>query len=221
MTSHSDSGTLVLHGLRLKGFAGAEAVAEAVGIEDADAKPELDHLVAHGLASYREGRLSGFTLTPAGREEHARRLEAQLEDTGTRPVIRGAYERFLEINADLLDICTAWQLRDVGGEQVINDHTDAAHDQAVIGRLAELDAKVQPICADLGAALDRFAGYGPRLADALAKVRAGAVDWFTKPMIASYHTVWFELHEDLLATLGIERSSETQPDAESQPERQH
>jgi hypothetical protein len=27
-------------------------------------------------------------------------------------------------------------------------------------------------------------------------------------MIASYHTVWFELHEDLLATLGIERSSE-------------
>jgi hypothetical protein len=27
-------------------------------------------------------------------------------------------------------------------------------------------------------------------------------------MIASYHTVWFELHEDLLCTLGIERSSE-------------
>ena len=27
-------------------------------------------------------------------------------------------------------------------------------------------------------------------------------------MIDSYHTVWFELHEDLLATLGIERSSE-------------
>ena len=24
-------------------------------------------------------------------------------------------------------------------------------------------------------------------------------------MIDSYHTVWFELHEDLLATLGIER----------------
>ena len=30
----------------------------------------------------------------------------------------------------------------------------------------------------------------------------------TKPMIDSYHSVWFELHEDLLATLGIERGSE-------------
>jgi hypothetical protein len=27
-------------------------------------------------------------------------------------------------------------------------------------------------------------------------------------MIDSYHTVWFQLHEDLLNTLGIERSKE-------------
>jgi len=26
--------------------------------------------------------------------------------------------------------------------------------------------------------------------------------------MSSYHTVWFELHEDLLATLGIDRASE-------------
>jgi hypothetical protein len=78
----------------------------------------------------------------------------------------------------------------------------------VVGRLADLDSKVQPICADLGAALDRFGRYGARLADALERVRGGDHDWFTKPMIASYHTVWFELHEDLLATLGIERSQE-------------
>ena len=125
-----------------------------------------------------------------------------------RPAIQAAYERFLDINADLLAICTAWQLRDVGGEQVINDHTEAAHDAAVIDQLVELDAKVQPICTDLGAELDRFGSYGRRLGQALTNVRAGDVDWFTKPMIASYHTVWFELHEDLLATLGIERSSE-------------
>ncbi len=27
-------------------------------------------------------------------------------------------------------------------------------------------------------------------------------------MIPSYHTVWFEMHEDLLCTLGIERGAE-------------
>ena len=37
---------------------------------------------------------------------------------------------------------------------------------------------------------------------------AGDGDWFTKPTIDSYHTVWFELHENLLSTLGIERGHE-------------
>jgi hypothetical protein len=208
MSTPSDPRFLVLHGLRLKGFGDCGAVAEAAGVAEADAKPELDALVADGLAAYREGRLSGFTLTPAGRSEHARQVAEELAASGQHDVVRGAYERFLGINGDLLGICTAWQLRDVDGESVINDHADAEHDTEVIGRLAELDAKVQPICAELGVALDRFAGYGERLGSALARVQDGDPDWFTKPMIASYHTVWFELHEDLLVTLGIERSSE-------------
>ncbi|HJR25793.1 MAG TPA: hypothetical protein VJ804_09980 [Acidimicrobiales bacterium] len=208
MATSSDLRTIVLHGLRLKGFADAAAVAEAVGLEEADAKPQLDQLVGDGLATYRDGRLSGFALTPAGREEHARLLTTELDASGQRGAVQAAYERFLGINQDLLTICTAWQLREVGGESVVNDHADAAYDDAVVARLAELHSAVAPICADLASALDRFAGYGPRLADALARVRAGDTDWFTKPMIPSYHTVWFELHEDLLATLGIERSSE-------------
>ena len=60
--------------------------------------------------------------------------------------------------------------------------------------------------------LPRFARYAPRLTNAVDRVRAGEVDWFTKPVLDSYHTVWFELHEDLLATLGIERGEE--PDGE-------
>ena len=54
----------------------------------------------------------------------------------------------------------------------------------------------------------RLGGYGPRLSSALAKVQGGDGEWFTKPTIDSYHTVWFELHENLLATLGIERGAE-------------
>ncbi|MDP9020051.1 MAG: MarR family transcriptional regulator, partial [Actinomycetota bacterium] len=43
---------------------------------------------------------------------------------------------------------------------------------------------------------------------ALRRVVAGEGDWLTRPLIDSYHTVWFELHQDLLDTLGIERGSE-------------
>jgi len=68
--------------------------------------------------------------------------------------------------------------------------------------------RVRPVTADLREVLERFGRYGERLRNALEKVVAGEREWFTKPVIDSYHTVWFELHEDLLATLGIERASE-------------
>ena len=80
----------------------------------------------------------------------------------------------------------------------------------MIERLGALHAEVEPICADLTASLDRFGGYGARLLGcARSRSQAGDGDWFTKPMIPSYHTVWFEMHEDLLSTLGIERGSES------------
>ncbi len=211
MSPSSDPRTLVMHGLRLKGFAEAAAVAEAVDLAEADAKPMLDQLVADGMATYRTGRLSGFALTKVGRQTHADLLSAELEETGTRTAVQEAYGRFLGLNTDLLTICTAWQLREMDEQSVVNDHTDGVYDAGVIDRLADLHAGIEPICDDLGKILDRLAGYGPRLSRALRKVRAGDADWFTKPMIPSYHTVWFEMHEDLLCTLGIERGSEEAP----------
>jgi hypothetical protein len=208
MSSSSDPRTLVMHGLRLKGFAEAGGVAEAVGMTEADAKPMLDQLVVEGFATYRDGKLSGFSLSKPGREEHGRLLAAELAGAGARSMIDAAYRQFLLLNTRLLSVCTEWQLRDVDGESTVNDHSDGVYDASVIEKLADLHAEVEPICNDLGAALDRFGGYGPRLEHALQKVRTGDTDWFTKPMIASYHTVWFEMHEDLLCTLGIERGAE-------------
>ena len=208
MSTPSDPRTLVMHGLRLKGFAEAAGLAEAVGVSEAEAKPMLDQLVAESLATYRNGRISGFALNPAGRADHLSRLAAELDAGGLRVAVRAAYQRFLGLNTELLTVCTVWQLREVNGESTPNDHTDGVYDAEVIEQLARLHAHVEPIGADLAILLDRFAGYGARLSFALARVRAGDLDFFTKPMIASYHTVWFELHEDLLATLGIERGSE-------------
>ncbi|MEO7429425.1 MAG: MarR family transcriptional regulator [Acidimicrobiales bacterium] len=208
MTAPSDPRMLVMHGLRLKGFAGPAAVAETVAVPEAEAKVLLDQLVAQELVTYRDGRLSGFTLTPPGRAEHARLLSAELDTHGVRDAIKAAYAKFLGLNSGLLEVCTSWQLREVDGDSTMNDHSDPGYDAGVVDQLAELHGRVHPICEELGAALARYGHYGPRLVTAIDRVRAGEIDWFTKPMIASYHTVWFELHEDLLATLGIERGSE-------------
>jgi hypothetical protein len=199
---------LALHGLRLKGFAEAEALAWVFGLEPDVVAKELDALGEEGLAVRREGRLSGWSLTPAGRALHSVDVAAELEASGARTMVEGAYRRFLEVNRDMLAVCTAWQLRERDGVQHVNDHTDEAYDADVIGRLVGIHDRVRPVTVELREALDRFRRYGERLRNALEKVVGGEPEWFTKPVIDSYHTVWFELHEDLLATLGIERASE-------------
>ena len=146
-------------------------------------------------------------ISPAGKEEQVRLAEADLAGSGARPVLQGSYDRFLVLNSDLLAVCTAWQVRDLD-RNILNDHSDRDYDAGVIKRLADVHLGVTPITGALSAALDRYHHYQPRLQLALDKVKKGSHEWFAKPILDSYHTVWMELHEDLLSTLRIERASE-------------
>jgi hypothetical protein len=208
MGRRSDPELLVLHGLRLKGVAEAPVVAEAVGLAPAAVEARLADLAARGLATHRDGLLAGWALTPTGRAEHERLLAAEADARGLRPAIEDAYRGFRALNPRVLDACSRWQVRTRGGRPVVNDHADPAYDRAVIGDLAALHERATPVCDRLGATLERYRPYGPRLGHAVERVRAGDTDYFTKPVLPSYHTVWFELHEDLLATLGLDRTSE-------------
>ena len=200
----SDPGFLVLHALRLKGFADTGIVAAITDLDDAEANKHLEAAQADRLVTRRDGRISGWALTSEGRTKHAELIKGELDAAGVRDVVQNGYRRFLEFNGELLAVCTDWQLKD----GALNDHTDDDYDRSVIQRLEAVDDKVQPVTDELGHALERFSDYGSRFSAALGKVKNGERDWFAKPMIDSYHTIWFELHEDLLATLGIERSKE-------------
>ena len=202
---------LALHALRLRGIAEADQVA-AYAHADADAvRAELAELEALDLVSYRRGRFAGYALTPEGRVVGQRLLAEELDRHGLRPRVESAYEEFRGLNRQLLSVCTQWQLRTVGDRTDSNDHSDPDHDRAVIDALVSLDGHAQPVLASLIEVLDRFAGHQGRLRYALDRVVAGDHDWFTKPMFPSYHSCWFELHEDLLATLGRERNHEGSP----------
>jgi|SRR5581483_4063923 len=205
MTCPSEPRLLVLHGLRLKGFGLAEDIASIVDVAVDEVAAHLEAFQADELVRYREGRLTGYALTAAGREEQERLLAAELAAIGCRDAVYGAYQRFLSLNPELLQICTAWQMKD---EATLNQHDDPDYDAAVVAQLGELHGKLEPVLGDLEGALARFHRYRPRLQHAIERVESGEHDWVAKPMIDSYHTVWFQLHEDLLNTLGIERSKE-------------
>jgi len=204
----ADPQLLVVTCVRLKGFADADAIAAASGLPASEVGRVLEDLQVRDLARHREGRVSGWTLTPAGRNLHAELVAAELDAAGCAAAVEDAYQAFLGLNPRLLVTASAWQLRQENGQAVVNDHTDATHDRQVLADLQALHDDAHPLAERLGGLLERYGRYGDRLGAAVRRVLAGELEWFTKPLIDSYHTVWFELHEDLLSTLGKERASE-------------
>jgi hypothetical protein len=115
-----------------------------------------------------------------------------------------AYEAFGSMNREVIQVCTDWQVRPGGAP---NDHTDAAYDWSVIDRLETLDDRAGPLLRRLARADARFGEYRGRLRAARQRIVDGERDWLTSPRVDSYHTVWMELHEELLTALGLERTS--------------
>lgn len=196
---------LVLHTLRCIGFAALLRVAEATALSEADAESELIDLAVAGLVTRVPGEFGGWGLTDVGRAADAERIAAELDAAHARAAVTSAFNDFSGLNLELLDLCTAWQMRTVDGVSTPNDHSDADYDARVLEQFTEFDTRADPVCTELATALPRFERYRSRLTDALTRVKAGSLDYLTDNL-DSYHTVWFQLHEDLLATLGIPRN---------------
>jgi hypothetical protein len=205
MSTAAEAQFLVLHGVRLKGTAQLEGLAELIGAAPAEVADSLATMAAAGLVRHYDGALNGWVTTPAGRAAQERWLAGELDEVGGRAAVDGVYRRFGSLNRRLLAAVTDWQLRD----GALNRHDDPVWDAGVVARLAGIDAEAQAPLGDLEAVLDRFGWHRPRLSTALARVRSGEGDWVDRPGIDSYHTVWFQLHEDLLNTLGRQRSDES------------
>lgn len=200
----SDPQLILLHALRLRGLARDESLAAILGEQDGPVAQRYAPLIEAGLVKQLTGRMNGFMLTRDGRARHGELLEADKAAGALTEVLHPPYQEFLEVNQPFIDLCSSWQVRSDDGQP--NDHTDEAYDAKVIGELGSIHEVGAKVGKDLAGVAQRYASYGPRLETAIGRVRAGDREWFTKPVIDSYHTVWFELHEDLLVSQGIERA---------------
>ena len=193
----------VLHALRCVGSTDVGRVAAFTGIQESEVESELIDLAVAGLVTHHKG-FGGWQLTEAGKAADAEHTRAELDAAGVEHELKEAFEEFLVLNPELLDLCTAWQMRQVDGAMTVNDHRDAAYDDRVLTLFADLYERAVVVIGELAAALPRFGRYQSRLGTALARAQAGEREYLADT-IASFHTVWAELHEDLLATLGIQR----------------
>ena len=169
-------------------------------------EPLIDGLVAEDLA---ETSADAFRLTSEGRLRALDVFAADRERAGGEEACVAALDRFILLDGRMKDLVTAWQIRDVAN-QVFNDHTDAAYDASILEQLGVIHGGVVELLTPLGhqALAD---GLLPRTAGACPGRRPGRrprSSW-RRRRVDSYHTVWFELHEDLIRLSGRLRSDET------------
>lgn len=209
MSSDSPHDLLALHGVRITGFADTPRIAQRFDLDVAATEESLRDAEAYGWTTHASfDDTAGCSLTERGRTENERRLAAELAAVGGADEVRDVYRDFGPWNAVVLRACTDWQVRPTPGDRLVsNDHTDPGWDAGVLRDLTAVDRALGPLVARLGEMLTRFRGYDTRFATALARAEAGDPAWIDRTDVDSCHRVWFELHEDLIATLGITRAS--------------
>jgi len=186
----------VLQAVRLKGRVSRDDLSATLGEDRFDV---IDRLVGSGLL------LDGSTLrlSPEGRG----RLEGLLADERSHvdtAAVLAAYGEFRSVNAEFKALVTDWQLKD--GQP--NTHEDAGYDAAVLARLDDVHQRVTPAIAAVAIQLPRLSRYSVKLQTALDNIHAGQTMWLARPLIDSYHTVWFELHEELILAIGRTRETD-------------
>jgi hypothetical protein len=201
--------TLVLLAARLRGRVTAVSVAHRYVLDAQVVEEVFLDLEAHGwIGKVSFDDLKGWAITARGRERVNELVRVELKAAGCEPLVEATHEAFQPLNRRALDAVTRWQIRPMPWDRMArNDHDDPKWDGAVLDDLEKLTGKWRALELPLAARLARFSGYAARLDAAVERANDGHTRWVDEPGIESFHMVWFELHEDLLLTLGRERGT--------------
>lgn len=189
----------VLQAVRLKGRVSLDDLTATLGEDSADVAAAVERLTRSGL-------LVGGTvlrISPDGRARLGELLTRERERANAT-ALRAVYDDFRSLNAEFKAMVTEWQIKH--GQP--NTHDDHTYDAGILTRLDRVHQRVLPIIAAATAQLPRLDRYSVKLESAFDKVKAGDLVWLSRPIIDSYHTVWFELHEELIVAAGLSRKLE-------------
>lgn len=181
----------VLQAILVRGFATPEQISTSSGLPADRVSPVVAAAQEAGFVKQRSGKITGASLTPAGKARLVLLTDASTT-AAQRAVIASAYDAFLAPNREFKALAAAWQVT-----------PDAAATQT---GLEPLHREVAEVIEQAASAQERFRVYLPRLNRALTAFRGGDADALARPLSESYHDIWMQLHEDLLATLGRARS---------------
>lgn len=190
--------------LVIKGFATPEDLAAASLTSPDEAALVLNRMAADGLVELAGGM---FAPTADGKALGEEMLAADRRQWGEEKAVE-ALDSFLPLDQRVKSVVTAWQMRELDGQPVLNDHSDREYDRMVLADFDALHRDAAAWLESISGHLARIETYAARLERAAARTREGDHRYIASPTVDSYHTVWFELHEDLILLAGRNRAEE-------------
>jgi len=182
----------LLQALRLRGRSDASRVAESYGEDEAATADHLNRLAAQALVDEKNGT---FVLSKAGESLRARLIaseRSQLDDSS----LQALYADFSCVDPAFKRLVADVQLGQI-------ERADAAQ------HLAPIHQQLQPLLDRASALIPRLSLYASRFQDALQALQGGDGRYLASPLVESYHSIWFEWHEELIQASGRTRAQES------------
>lgn len=181
--------------IQLKGLCSFARVAEALGVTEAAVAAALQPQMGMLKETPR-----GFALLPEGRAFMYQQVATERGQVDAA-ALEEAWGRFLPFNTRFKALVTEAQ-------QTQSLETASPGWPAVVEQLRTLHEGFSPVVDAVATAAPRLASYRPRFEAAMAAVADGEPGMVASPLKDSYHTVWFEFHEELIALTGRDRAKE-------------
>jgi len=156
------------------------------------------------LGLVRKGARGRLELTESGRARLSELLSAE-QKALERDDLAALYGEFLRLDAELKSAITDYQTAHGRGAVGPGGGKERLGEAALQVRLEAVHGQALSLLERIAAGRPRFATYARRLERAFSGIREGKREFVAAASVDSYHTIWFELHEDLLTTMGKER----------------
>lgn len=168
---------------------------------------EVETLAGENEAFFRSTP-RGFILLPAGREWLLGELRNEIGRIDGLQMEQ-VYHAFLPLNQRFKQLVSDWQVqRDNGGDW-----------KALVASMDSLHRDFSPLVHRAAGCVPRLQPYTVRFGAALTSMREGDTTMLAAPIKDSYHTVWFEFHEELITLTGRDRATEEANPASERPGR--
>jgi pyruvate,orthophosphate dikinase len=182
--------------VQLKGLCSLEKAATAL-----QASPEaVESLIASSPSLFKDTP-RGCLLTPDGRAWLADALESERAPLDAA-ALKECYARFMALNTRFKQLVIDWQTAEAAATPTESDVS------RMLGGLRAIDSDLAGVLADVSARAPRLSSYARRFETALSHLEAGDLSMLASPLKDSYHTVWFEYHEELISVCGLDRLEE-------------